>query len=205
MSENFQDLRFSVNGFLSSEEGAAACMALVSEQMCPGIRDTWRSLSLLAGPAALLKQVPNGFKIRFGQFFITTPIHALVTPLPFILQPVSLYLSNWCYWWRGTDLPPFTPLSGLPPPPPDISLAIRPHVSSSTQAHYFHAPLHIELYLTPGRDEPLTDQTWLTSSLEWATTVAFRANISYNRIKTRRPILTARQITGQDRHNMLLN
>lgn len=33
---------------------------------------TWGSLGLLAGPAALLKQVPNGYKIRFGQFIITT-------------------------------------------------------------------------------------------------------------------------------------
>lgn len=32
------------------------------------------------------------------------------------------------------------------------------------QAHYFYAPLHIELCLTPG-DEPLTDPTWLTVSL----------------------------------------
>lgn len=69
---------------------------------------------LLAGPAALLKQVPNGYKIRLGQFIITTWIRALANPLPFIPQAVSFYLSNWCYWWRGTDPPPFTPFTSLP-------------------------------------------------------------------------------------------
>lgn len=33
---------------------------------------TWRSPGLLAGPAALLKQVSNGYKIRFSQFIMTT-------------------------------------------------------------------------------------------------------------------------------------
>ncbi|KAI9548067.1 hypothetical protein NQZ68_013086 [Dissostichus eleginoides] len=33
------------------------------------------------------------------------------------------------------------------------------------QARYFYAPLRIELCLTPGHDERLTDQTWLTVSL----------------------------------------
>lgn len=73
-------------------------MAPVSQQMCPVIEITWGSLGLLAGPAALLKQVPNGCKIRFGQFIFTPRIHALVSPLPFILLAVSSYLSNWCYW-----------------------------------------------------------------------------------------------------------
>ena len=96
---------------------------------------TWGSLGLLAGTAAPLKQVPNGYKIRFGQFIVTTWIHALVNPLPFILEAVSSYLSNWCYWWRGTDLPPFTPSTSLPPPPQGPAQpAIRPHVSGSIHA-----------------------------------------------------------------------
>lgn len=130
---------------------------------------TWRTLILLEGPAALLKQVPNGYKIKFGQFIITTWIRTLVDPLPFILHAVSFYLSNWCYWWRGTDLVPLAPLTSLPPPPPQgsatvISLAIRPHVSSSMLADYVYAPLHTELCLTPGGDEPLTPPTLRTVS-----------------------------------------
>ncbi|CAG09050.1 unnamed protein product [Tetraodon nigroviridis] len=33
---------------------------------------TWRSLGLLAGPAALFQQVSNGYEIRFSQFIMTT-------------------------------------------------------------------------------------------------------------------------------------
>lgn len=33
------------------------------------------------------------------------------------------------------------------------------------RARYFYAPLHIELCLTPGGDEPPTDETLLTVSI----------------------------------------
>lgn len=57
----------------------------------------------------------------------------------------------------STSLP-----SSLPPRPshrPSDLMSPAPYM----QAHYFYAPLHIELCVTPGGDEPLTDQTWLTS------------------------------------------
>lgn len=96
---------------------------------------TWGSLGLLAGPAALLKQVPNGYKIRFGQFIITTWIHALVSRLPFILKAVSFYLSNWCYWWRGTDLLPFTPFPTPPPSTRPFPSRLNSHKTSCLQLH----------------------------------------------------------------------
>lgn len=53
----------------------------------------------MVGPAAPpLKQVLNGYKIKFVRFIVTARVCALADPLPFILQPVSSHLSNWCYW-----------------------------------------------------------------------------------------------------------
>lgn len=114
--------------------------------MCLGTEITWGSCGLLAWPAALLKQVPNGCKIRFGQFIVTPWIYALVKPLPFILLAVSSYLSNWCYCWRATDPPPSTP------PPPSLCIDLT-SPAPYMQVHYFYAPLHIELGLAPGDDE----------------------------------------------------
>lgn len=97
---------------------------------------TWGSLSLLAGPAALLKQVPNDYKIRFGQFIITTWTCTLVNPLPFILKLSALiYLIGVTDEEALTRRPsPLLPAS-LPPtlwgPALALSPALTPHVYSS--------------------------------------------------------------------------
>lgn len=128
---------------------------------------TWGSPGLLAGTAALLKQVSNGSTICSCEFIATTWICTLVNPLPFILQSVTSYLSNWCYRQRGSD-PPSSPPWGLAPA---FSPALRPHVSGSIRARLvlFYAPLHIELSLTlvvmSLCSSLMTDLTQLTMSL----------------------------------------
>lgn len=114
---------------------------------------TWGSLSLLVGPAALLQQVSNDYKIRFGQFIFTTWTCTLVNPLPFILKLSALiYLIG----VTGEEA-----LTRRPAPPPSFAMrpcpSQRPFPCTSSvpyvQAHYFYAPLHSELWLTSSGDE----------------------------------------------------
>lgn len=120
---------------------------------------TWGSLSLPAGNTALFEQVSNDYKIRFGQFIVTTWTCTLVSPLPFILK-----LSALIYLIGVTDeealthrpspfhQPPSLLLHGaLPWPFRQASHRMSP--APYVQTYYFNAPLHIELRLTSGGDE----------------------------------------------------
>lgn len=99
-------------------------------------------------PAAFIKQVVNGSKIQFGKVNVTSWICTLSQASSFHPLAVSSYLSNWSYWWGGADPSPLPP-GFLPPsrgPGRALSVALRPHVSSSIPAPILCSSAHWTLF-----------------------------------------------------------
>lgn len=120
------------------------------------LRKTQQPCNHVAEAAAFIKQVVNGSEIKFGKVIVTSWIYALSQASSFHLLAVSSFLSNWSYWlkrrWPVTPSHPSSSLLHKAQPGP--SQWPSDLMSPAPYLHRFYAFLHIELWLTPGRDEP---------------------------------------------------